>query len=136
MNLVELYNQRVTVKDVEEWISRNLIAISSNKLRGFHSIVIEVSRNKETEKLMEFIEKDLNRLVKHGSIQELQVTRKVSSYVSRNTFTEQYILARPFYSKSDEAEKDTFKYFEPDKSTITIKLIVQTVYKEISKTRR
>ena len=136
MNLVELYNQRITVKDVEEWFSRNLIAISSNKLRGFHSIVIEVSRNKETEKLMDFIEKDLNRLVERGSIQELRVTRKISSYISRNIFIEQYILTRPFYSKSDEAGKDTFKYFEPDKSTITIKLIAQTVYKEISKTRR
>jgi len=97
MNLVELYNQRITVKDVEEWFSRNLIAISSNKLRGFHSIVIEVSRNKETEKLMDFIEKDLNRLVERGSIQELRVTR--------NIFIEQYILTRPFYLKSYEAGK-------------------------------
>lgn len=129
MELVKLYNEKMSVYEAEKLIERSLVSISVNKLRpNFHSIVLTLSDSRDALKAGEFLVLQLNDLVRRNLVHRLQI-RTREGYLSRRTTT--YTLIKPFVSKSSEAGKDTFIYYEPDKSTTTIKIVARDVHRKI-----
>jgi len=128
MELVQLYNQKHSVYHIEELIERNLVSIAVNKVRsGFFSIVLTLNDSMDAMKAGKFLVLELNDLVSKKLVHHLRVQSKSHPYSKRKTT---YTLIKPFVSKSSEAGKDTFIYYEPDKSTTIVKLVATGVHKQ------
>ena len=128
MELVQLYNQKYSVYHIEKLIERSLVSITTNKLRpGFFSIVLTLNDSMDALRAGKFLVTELNELVAKKFVHQLRVQSKSHPYSKRKTT---YTLIKPFVSKSSEAGKDTFIYYEPDKSTTIIKLVATGVHKQ------
>lgn len=128
MELVQLYNQKHSVHHIEELIERNLVSITVDKVRSrFFSIVLTLNDSMDAMRAGKFLVLELNDLVSKKLVHHLRVQSKSHPYSKRKTT---YTLIKPFVSKSSEAGKDTFIYYEPDKSTTTVKLVATGVHKQ------
>ena len=129
MELVKLYNEKIEIYEVEKLIERSLFSLSVNKLRtNFYSIIITLNDSMEAIKAGEFLVLKLNDLVSRGLVHRLQLKTREGYYTKRDVT---YTLIKPYVSKSSEAGKDTFIYYEPDKSTTTVKLVATNVHKKV-----
>jgi hypothetical protein len=130
MELVQLYNQKLSVYHIEKLIERSLVSVTSNKLRpNFYSVVLTLNDSLEALEAGKYLVTELNEMVSRNLVHRLQIKARDGYYHSRRSIT--YTLIKPFVSKSSEAGKDTFIYYEPDKSTTTIKLVATSVHKEL-----
>lgn len=123
MNLVDLYNNKISIYYAEELIERSLLSISLNRLRNnIHSVVISLSNSKNGQKAKEFLTSRLAILVSNGSVNKITIRKRTGRMVR------EYVLIKPLVSKSSEKGKDTFIFFKPDEEEeITVSFIARSV---------
>lgn len=103
MNLTTLYSNIAYLNEVESIISRNLLSSSYSRFRGYWNIKIEVRRNNETLKLLDYLEKNFNRFVEQKTLRRI----KLKSFI----FEEPYYLVPRELSTTLVKEEDYYEYW-------------------------